>query len=67
MTTLTRLDAFGRRRAEREAERLVTEVMAALAAFRGGDAEAVHEANWAMARLMGLVFRHRLDLGREAS
>lgn len=51
-----------RRRAQRNADRLAVEIIEALVAFRAGDGEAVHAANWRMARLMGCVFAARLDI-----
>jgi hypothetical protein len=54
--------AAARRRARRDADLLTNEIIAALVAFKAGDAGAVHAANWRMARLMGCVFAHQLDI-----
>lgn len=60
-----RPSAGARKRAGRDADALAVEAIEALVAFRGGDGEAAHRANWAVARLMILAYRHGLDLPAE--
>ena len=61
ISTVTRLDAR-KRSARREVDALVVSAMEHLAAVRAGELVYVHGAYRDLARAVGLVLEHRLDL-----
>lgn len=59
---VTRVGDFGRRRADREARELATEIAAEARAFLAGDRGAAFDLHRLAGELAGLVMAHALDL-----